>query len=53
MPLKKCTSGGKPGWKWGDNGKCYTYNEGDARSEKNAKRRAIRQGKAIKVNKGK
>lgn len=24
MPVKKCTIDGKPGYKWGDQGKCYT-----------------------------
>ena len=24
MPKKRCTRDGKPGLKWGDQGKCYT-----------------------------
>lgn len=24
MPLTKCSSGGKSGWRWGQSGKCYT-----------------------------
>lgn len=39
MPLKKCSSGGKSGWKWGDQGKCYIG--------KNGKKLAIKQGIAI------
>jgi hypothetical protein len=39
MPLKKCSEDKKSGWKWGDQGKCYTGPEG--------KRKAIRQGVAI------
>ena len=39
MPLKKCTKDGKSGWKWGDSGACYT--------QKDAKKRTIRQGIAI------
>jgi len=39
MPLKRCTSNGKSGWKWGDQGKCYTG--------PGAKKRAIKQGIAI------
>lgn len=39
MPLKKCGSDGKSGWKWGDSGKCYTGPDG--------KKKAIKQGVAI------
>jgi hypothetical protein len=39
MPLKKCSSGGKSGWKWGSSGKCYTG--------PGAKKKAIKQGVAI------
>lgn len=47
MPLKRCSDSGKPGWKWGDRGKCYTYKKGDPSSEKKAKKKAIKQGVAI------
>lgn len=39
MPLKRCTSGGKSGWKWGDSGKCYTG--------KDAKQKALAQATAM------
>ena len=26
MPIQKCTSDGKPGYKWGEEGKCYRKN---------------------------
>ena len=39
MPLKKCTIDGKAGYKWGDDGKCYTGPEG--------KKKAIKQGVAV------
>ena len=39
MPLKKCSEDKQSGWKWGDQGKCYTGPE--------AKKQAIRQGVAI------
>jgi len=45
MPLKKCTSNGKSGYKWGDSGKCYTG--------PNAKNQALKQGRAIEANKSK
>lgn len=39
MPLKRCTSNGQPGWKWGNSGKCYTG--------PGAKKKAIKQGIAM------
>ena len=39
MPLNTCTINGKDGYKWGDQGKCYTG--------RNAKKEAIAQGIAI------
>lgn len=39
MPIKKCSKNGKSGYKWGDEGKCYTG--------KDAKVRAAKQGIAI------
>jgi len=39
MPLKKCSANGKSGWKWGDQGHCYTGPSG--------KKQAIKQGVAI------
>lgn len=45
MPVKKCQSGGKSGYKYGDSGKCYAGKGGKAKAE--------RQGKAIKANQGK
>lgn len=44
MPVKGCSSNGKPGYKWGDAGKCYTYNPNSEASKKNAKKRALAQG---------
>ena len=39
MPLQRCTSEGKSGWRWGDEGKCYTG--------PGAKKKALKQGVAI------
>lgn len=39
MPVKRCNLNGKPGWKWGDSGICYTGTE--------AKQKAERQGIAV------
>ena len=41
MPLQKCTANGKNGWRWGDEGKCYTG--------PNAKSQAMKQGRAIEA----
>ena len=49
MPVHSCSEGGKPGFKWGSKGKCYTYNPNSAESRKSAKNKAIRQGRAIKA----
>ena len=44
MPIKECQDNGKPGLKWGDRGKCYTYSPNDERARNKAKRSAILQG---------
>ena len=46
MPVGPCSSNGKPGFKWGDSGKCYTYTEGDDASRNEARRKAGAQGAA-------
>lgn len=51
MPVKPCQSDGKPGYKYGDSGHCYTYKEGDMRSEKEAWDKAVAQGRAIEKSK--
>lgn len=47
MPLKRCTDGGKPGVKWGDAGKCYTYTPGNAASIRAARDKAMAQAAAM------
>ena len=47
MPVKDCQDNGKPGLKWGDSGKCYTYDPKNEGSRRNAKKEAITQGLAI------
>lgn len=42
MPVKPCSSGGKPGKKYGDSGKCYTG--------KGAQARAAKQGRAVQAS---
>ena len=43
MPIKPCKKGGKPGFKCGNKGTCYTYTAGDAKSRQAAKKKAINQ----------
>lgn len=43
MPLKQCEINGKPGWKWGNEGKCYPGDSG--------KKKAIAQGIDIEGDK--
>ncbi len=43
MPIKKCQSGGKGGYKYGDSGHCYTGKAG--------KSQAAKQGRAISISK--
>ena len=47
MPVKECQSEGKPGYKWGDEGKCYTYSPNNEPSKNKARKSAILQGIAI------
>jgi len=47
MPLKRCEDDGRPGWKWGDEGKCYTFTEGDEESETAARKKAMAQAAAM------
>ena len=53
IPVKDCQKDGKKGFKWGDSGKCYTYTPGNKQSKERARQKAIRQGRAIQVNKAK
>ena len=50
MPVQRCEREGKPGYQWGDSGKCYTYTPNDEDSRKRAKDKAKEQGRAIEAN---
>ena len=52
MPLQTCELNGDPGYRYGSNGKCYTYKVGDEEGRKQAKRKSIIQGTAIAQNTG-
>ena len=47
MPVQSCSSDDKPGYKWGDGGKCYTYDPNSESSKAEAKKKALAQGIAI------
>ena len=47
MPVNSCSDGGKPGYKWGDAGKCYIYDSNSEASKASAKKKALAQGIAI------
>lgn len=51
MPVQKCRIKDKSGWKWGEDGACYTYTPGDEKSSNRAKRKAHIQGAAIEAAK--
>lgn len=51
MPIQKCTSDGKPGYKWGEEGKCYTYISDNEASRKAARKKAHKQGIAFEFAK--
>ncbi len=44
MPVQSCRAGGRPGYKWGASGKCYSYPSGDDAARREAKRKAVIQG---------
>lgn len=49
MPVMACRKEGKPGYKYGESGFCYTYVAGNEASRKRAKRKAFIQGAAVKA----
>jgi hypothetical protein len=51
MPLKHSKI--KHYYKWGKDGKQYSYKPGSERSEKMAKAKAMKQGEAIEISKNK
>ena len=52
LPVQPCSEGGKPGWRWGQAGKCYVFKRGSAKGSKMAKAKAAKQGSAIKISQG-
>lgn len=50
MPVQACQLSGKPGYKWGSSGRCYTYTAGNAASRSRARNKAERQGRAVRAS---
>lgn len=50
MPVQACHADGRPGFKWGQEGHCYTYTRGDAASREAARAKAETQGRAIQAS---
>lgn len=50
MPVMDCESEGKPGFKFGEEGHCYTFTPGDEASRERARERAEEQGRAIEAS---
>lgn len=51
MPLQECQQDGNPGYRWGSDGKCFTYTEGNDSSKERARDNALEQGRAIEASK--
>ena len=46
MPVQRCVQNGKPGYRFGKSGKCYSYVPGNKASRDNAQQKAHSQGAA-------
>jgi hypothetical protein len=50
MPVRRREDKDGPYYQWGDSGKKYRYEAGDAKSREAAKAKAERQGRAIRAS---
>jgi len=50
MPINSCSENGKPGYRWGSKGACYTYTKGNEKSKKEARSKAALQGIVANLN---
>ena len=48
MPIERATKDGKPGFRFGKSGKIYTYTPGDKESRERARKKAEKQGRAVR-----
>lgn len=51
MPVQPCQKDGKPGFKYGPQGTCYTYEQNNTQSRVAARQKAEEQGRAIEASK--
>jgi hypothetical protein len=51
MPIQNCQKDGKPGFKWGPEGFCYIFEQGNKESIERARKKALEQGRAIEASK--
>lgn len=51
MPVQNCEQDGEPGFRWGSDGKCYTYDPNSESSKERARDNAMEQGRAIDASK--
>jgi len=49
MPVQPCQEDRRPGYRWGESGKCYTYTSGNQESIDRARASAERQGRAARA----
>ena len=49
MPVQRCALEGRPGFKWGERGRCYAYEAGDRASRERAREKAEAQGRAARA----
>jgi hypothetical protein len=49
MPVQPCQEEDRPGFRWGESGKCYTYEPGNERARLRARLKAEAQGEAVKA----
>jgi len=52
MPVEVCRSENKPGFRWGKQGKCFTYTPNNDQSREQARGQAAAQGRAIEAQGG-
>ncbi len=50
MPVFRCQKNMLPGFKFGKEGKCFTFRRGNEQARRRARERAARQGRAIKAS---
>lgn len=49
MPVQRCVLEGRPGFRWGKHGKCYTYVPSGKAGRDRARKKAVKQGRAARA----